>query len=190
MVSGDSRVLTNDFTRKKIMDVKVGDHLIDADLNTCQVTFIETESYKNRLRILSFENNQGFCFAESSTLFVEKNGVTTFWVEHPAVLIFQINHLKINSSVIQDMNKIAGEYDVKFATVDGFQQQKINDVTEKYLDQNSLLLTRIETDSYAPIIVEDYLYIPVVNDTEYDYSQLNWQHNSTRLQQLLGQKQL
>jgi hypothetical protein len=185
MISSNATVLLADFTRKKIRDLEIGDQLIDADLNICRVTLSQTESYKNRLRILSFKSNLSFCFAESSTFFVKQDKIQTFWVEHPAVLLFQMSHLKINSSAIRNINNIAGKYSAEFATIDDFKQQSIVDVTEKYLDQNNLWLTRIETDSFAPIIVEDFLYIPVVNDVDYNYNQLNWDQNLQKLRNLL-----
>jgi hypothetical protein len=169
MISSNAFVLLKNFTKKPIGELQVGDQLIDADLNVCNVTYIKTADYQNKLRILSFNFDDLFCFTEASTFLARKNNVITYWVENPAVLIFQINYLKINSSTINDTNKIVAHHDAEFATIRGFKRQHIIDITEKYLDQSTLFLTKIETDSFAPIIVNDFFYIPVINDTKYNY---------------------
>lgn len=181
MISSNSKILTGNYTIIVAKDIKVGDQLLDADLNVCTVTMTDTSPYKNKLRILSFDLETDFCFSEASTFFVRRRGVQTFWVDHPAVLMFQIDNLKLNSSVIDDRNKIVAEHDVEFATIDGWHRQQITDVTERYLDQGALWLTRIETDSYAPIFVNDYLYIPKINDSEYDYNRIMWPNKSFKL---------
>lgn len=181
MISSNSKILTDNYTTIVAKDIKVGDQLLDADLNVCTVTVTDTSPYKNKLRILSFNSESDFCFSEASTFFVRQRGVQTFWVDHPAVLIFQMDYLKLNSSVINDRNKIVAEHDVEFATIHGWNRQRIVDVTERYLDQGTLWLTRIETDSYTPIFVNDYLYIPRINDSEYDYNRIMWPNNNFKL---------
>lgn len=181
MISSNSKILTGNYTTVVAKDVKVGDQLLDADLNVCTVTMIDTSAYKNKLRILSFDSASDFCFSEASTFFVRQRDFQTFWVDHPAVLMFQIDYLKLNSSVINDRNKIVAEHDVEFATIRGWHRQCVVDVTERYLDQGTLWLTRIETDSYTPIFVNDYLYIPKINDTEYDYNKITWPNKDFKL---------
>lgn len=173
MIDSGSNITIGDGSVKRASDIKVGDRLICADQSTCVVTHSETNAYRNKLRILRFKQDKDFCFTEASTFLVRHNNKTTYWVDHPSILLFQINFLKINNSVISNKNNIVAEHTVEFGTRSGYKKQTILDVTETYLDKNNLFLTTIRTDGYQPILVNDYFYIPTINDIEYDYSNVN-----------------
>jgi hypothetical protein len=75
------------------------------------------------------------------------------------------------------------DYNVKYATLNGFETCKQINVTEEY--SFDTVLSYFKTDRCCPVIINGHVVSSGLNEYRYDYTTFNWDHYQPTLKQRL-----
>jgi hypothetical protein len=178
-------ILTADFNWVPLSIIRTGDHILGADMIPRTVKRIEKYPIKYR-RVFNFYNSPSFLFTEIDTLWARDQDRQWWWVENAPALQsswkmsgWELHGLKVIDSMLVN-------YQVRYATINGWESKKLIDITEKYdYDYETIFLY---TDDYSPIIVNGFVVNNGISEYIYDYAQFDWNKYQPLIKEKLIEK--
>jgi hypothetical protein len=177
-ISG-SLVLMADYSLKSNSDIRVGDIVLGADLIPSTVIHTIPDALTEYRRIMSFLESPHVRFVESDTLWAKDSERQWWWVENADMSQKKWRYMNANPLKIIDSYLVS--YDVEFATLNGFENKTLVDVTDSYTPHTQLIL--IKTDRYSPIIINGHVVSSRLDEYIYDYTKFNWLDSYNQLLQ-------
>jgi hypothetical protein len=177
-VSG-SLVLMADYSWKSNSDIRVGDIVLGADLIPSTVIHTITDTLTKYKRMMSFLESPHVCFMENDTLWAKDSERQWWWVEN--AVMSQNNWRYNNLTPLKIIDSYLVSYDVEFATLNGFENKTLVDVTDDYTSYTQIIL--IKTDRYSPIIINGHVVASRLDEYIYDYTKFDWLSSYTQLVQ-------
>jgi len=166
-VSG-SLVLMVDHSWKDNSKIEKGDIILGADLLPATVIDTTTVRLGNR-RMLCLLENPKIRFHEADLLWARDSLKQWWWVENA----FQAQQVwKHNSTGLKVIDSLLVDYDVEFATLNGFEKQTIVDVSEEYNFDSTM--PYFKTDRCCPVIINGQVVSSGTNEQLYDYTKFDW----------------
>ena len=164
-----SVVLMADYSWKDISNICKDDIILGADLVPSTVTEV-FDGTLNIDRMMSFSENPMIGFTETHCIWAKNSEKQWWWVEN--VIGVQNFWKTVNFYSFKIIDSFLVDYDVEFATLNGFEKRTVIDVTEDYLETCNTSFFR--TDRRCPIIINGYVVSAGLNEYIYDYTKFNW----------------
>jgi len=156
-----------------------------ADGKPAAIKEIETPILGDR-KMLSFEEDPDMRWSDEHPFWAKDDIRQWLWTANHAnwikeVQVGAIAGLKDNYSFLP----VDG---VEFATLNGFEQRTVVDITENYGYNYNTKLYLPVTDNGSMIIVKGYVVAASTNEFKYDYTQLDWNQSQPIIKQKLEDK--
>lgn len=170
-ISG-SLVLMADYSWKDNDKIRKGDIILGADLISATVT--ETNiGYTTNMRIMSFLETPIIRFTEFSCVWAKDISHQWWWVENATRLQHAWRSRGNKEIGLKIIDSFLVDYEVEFATLNGFEKKTIIDASEDY--EKNTIIPFFSTDRFCPVIINGYVVAQGrINEYVYDYTKFNW----------------
>ena len=170
-----SGVLMADYSWKDIYNIRKDDIILGADLIPATVTESSVE-FLNNQQMMSFLENPMIRFTDTFLIWAKNREYQWWWVENPIGVQNAWKNFSKNISCtkigLKTIDSFLLDYDVEFATLNGFEKRTVIDVTDDYL--RTSITPFFRTDRSCPIIINGYVVSAGLNEYIYDYTKFNW----------------